>query len=269
MAENTKIEWTTHTLNSWWGCTKVSPACDHCYAETFAKRVGFSETGSQFPIWGKDTKRRFFGDKHWDEPLKWDRDAEAAGERPRVFCSSMADVFEDHPDLEFHRKRLWSLIEATNHLDWMLLTKRPQNIRKMLPASWIDSPRKNVWPGTTVESPEYFWRVDELRRVPAVLRFLSVEPLLADVSNIDLTGIGFVIVGGESGPGSRPTAVQWIRGLIKRCDLANVAVFVKQLGAKPINESGPLKLKDRKGGDMSEWPADLQVRELPEVPNHV
>lgn len=108
MGKNSKIEWTHHTWNPWWGCVKVSQGCEHCYAETFAKRTGHS-------IWGpaKTTQRRTFGDKHWAEPLKWDADAAKAGERHRVFCASMADVFEDHPQLHAERPRLWSLIAQT------------------------------------------------------------------------------------------------------------------------------------------------------------
>jgi len=126
MAKNSSIEWTHHTFNPWWGCTKVSPACDHCYAETWAKRVGQA-------VWGKESPRRFFSDKHWTEPIRWNADAVADGERRRVFCASMADVFESRAELNPWRIRLWELIEATPMLDWLLLTKRPQNIGKMVP----------------------------------------------------------------------------------------------------------------------------------------
>lgn len=119
MAKNSRIEWTTHTFNPWWGCVKVSPACKHCYAESWAKRVGSN-------VWGIKAERRFFGDKHWSEPVKWNAAAAASGMRARVFCASMADVFEDRRDLDVHRIRLWKLIEATPRLDWLLLTKRPE-----------------------------------------------------------------------------------------------------------------------------------------------
>jgi protein gp37 len=124
MGENSKIEWTTHTFNPWWGCTKVSEACKHCYAEAWAKRLGQR-------VWGPKSKRRFFTDQHWKQPLTWNRKAEGAKERPRVFCASMADVFENQTELESHRRRLWDLIEATPNLDWLLLTKRPMNVKQL------------------------------------------------------------------------------------------------------------------------------------------
>src|SRR5688572_21886599 len=117
MGESTTITWTHHSWNPWWGCVKVSEGCKNCYAESFSKRACHD-------IWGPGSQRRFFGDKHWAEPIKWDRAAEKAGERRRVFCASMADVFEDRPDLVEPRRRLFELIRATPNLDWLLLTKR-------------------------------------------------------------------------------------------------------------------------------------------------
>src|SRR5437764_7892645 len=135
MAKNSHIEWTHHTFNPWWGCAKVSPACKHCYAELWAKRMGQR-------IWGGDAPRRFFGDAHWNEPLEWNDEAQDANERMRVFCASMADVFERRSELDQWRERLWLLIECTPWLDWLLLTKRPQNISAMVP--WDDSWPSNV-----------------------------------------------------------------------------------------------------------------------------
>ena len=133
MGKLSKIQWCHHTFNPWWGCVNISPACDHCYAEAWAKRCGKQ-------VWGKEAPRRFFGDRHWNEPLKWDRAAEKAGERHRVFCASMADVFEDRRDLDEPRARLYGLIEQTPNLDWMLLTKRPQVVGKLVPYgdAWPD-----------------------------------------------------------------------------------------------------------------------------------
>ena len=142
MGENSKIEWTTHTFNPWWGCITVSEACKHCYAEAWARRVGQD-------VWGPKVSRRMFSDDHWKGPLRWNAAAAGAAERPRVFCASMADVFEDRDELDEPRWRLWPLIEATPHLDWLLLTKRPQNVLRL--AGWGQDSPSNVWLGTTVE----------------------------------------------------------------------------------------------------------------------
>ena len=128
MAKDSKIEWTHHTFNPWWGCAKVSPACKHCYAETWAKRVGKD-------LWGAKSPRRFFSDAHWREPFKWNAEAVTLGERRRVFCASMADVFEARAELDPWRDKLWTVIEATPALDWLLLTKRPHRIASYAPWS--------------------------------------------------------------------------------------------------------------------------------------
>src|SRR5256885_1960194 len=168
MGEKTGIAWTDSTFNPWFGCVKVSPACHHCYAETFTKRIGLK-------VWGQNSDRKFFSEKHWNEPLRWNRKAAAAGPRHRVFCASMADVFEDRQDLLAERERLWHLIDTTPHLDWLLLTKRPEHIARMLTGPM----RPNIWLGTTVE--DQHWadiRLSELVRVPAVVHFVSYEPAL-------------------------------------------------------------------------------------------
>lgn len=298
MGAETSIAWTDHTFNPWWGCVKVSPGCAHCYADTFAKRVGQK-------VWGADAPRRFFGDKHWNEPLKWDASAKAAGVRRRVFCASMADVFEDRDDLVEPRARLFSLIQETQALDWQLLTKRPENIDRLL-TSWtlehIEGPLTNVWLGTTVEDQARAdERIPHLLAVPAAVRFLSVEPLLGPVDLLpyiaaydanangagepgayyplppSARGIDWVIVGGESGPGARQCDPAWIAGIVDQCREAGVPVFVKQLGAKVLNGSHSIeggrsswtadfpKPRDPKGGDPAEWPADLRVREFPNL----
>jgi len=242
MGANSRIEWTHRTFNPWWGCTKVSPACDHCYAERWAKRTGFD-------VWGKDASRRFFNDSKWDEPLRWDRAAAKAGERHRVFCGSMCDVMEDAPGLqEIREAKLYPLIEATPFLDWLLLTKRPQNFRRFLPAAWLDRPRPNVVGMTTVESERYLWRADVLLRTPFSWRGLSMEPLLGHVDigpfigikprklssewhGPTLTrGIDWVIVGGESGHGARPMHPDWVRAIRDQCLEAGVPFFFKQWG---------------------------------------
>jgi protein gp37 len=176
MGENSAIEWTDHTFNPWVGCTKISPACDHCYAEGWAKRTGQPE------MW--HGKRRRTTPANWREPLKWNAAAQKAGERARAFCASLADVFDNQVPEEW-RSDLWSRISATKHLDWLLLTKRPQNIAKMLPETWGNG-WPNVWLGTTVENQdEADRRIPHLLAVPAAVRFLSCEPLLGAV---DLSG---------------------------------------------------------------------------------
>lgn len=261
MGINSRIEWTHHTFNPWWGCVKVSPACDHCYAEAWAKRTGFD-------VWGKDADRRFFSDAHWHEPVKWDRAAEKAGERHRVFCGSMCDVMEDATGLQqIREEKLYPLIEATPHLDWLLLTKRPQNFARFLPSAWLENSQPNVWLMTTVESDDYIWRAVELIKVPAVVHGLSYEPALgpltklapllgirhedelaevgANITNPDqhltreigvpfhdpwVRSIDWVIVGGESGPGARPMHPDWVRAIRDECAKCGAAFFFKQWG---------------------------------------
>ena len=224
MGENTKIEWATHTFNPWWGCTKVSEACKHCYAESWAKRVGKD-------VWGPSVDRRFFGDMHWQQPIRWDAAAEKDGSRPRVFCASMADVFEDREELDVHRARLWQLIEATPHLDWLLLTKRPQNVAAR--AGWGADWPMNVWLGTTVELQK---RAEELlphlAAVPAKVRFISAEPLLGPLELQPWLGstINWVITGGESGPKARPASPAWFRALHLQCMESEVPFHFKQWG---------------------------------------
>jgi protein gp37 len=208
-----------------------------------------------------------FGEKHWAEPLAWNAKAEKLGVRKRVFCGSMCDVMEDRRDLDGVRLQLYELIEKTPYLDWQLLTKRPQNFRRFLPASWIASPRSNVWLMTTVGVEKSLWRIDELKSCPAEIYGVSVEPLIEALPTIGehLDGIGWCIVGGESGPGVRPCNVEWIRSVLGQCRDHDVACFVKQLGAHVI-QGGERRIKaDKKGGDMDEWPHDIRVREMPEV----
>ena len=224
MGKNSKIEWTHHTFNPWWGCTRVSAACKHCYAESWAKRVGKK-------IWGPKAPRRFFGDAHWSEPLKWNREAMKGGDRARVFCASMADVFEARSDLDPWRERLWTLIEQTPHLDWLLLTKRPERVLKTVP--WDSAWPKNVWVGTTVEDQESAEeRLPHLARVPAAVRFISAEPLLSELRIERWLGssIDWVITGGESGPHARPSSPSWFRNLMIQCMQADVPFHFKQRG---------------------------------------
>jgi protein gp37 len=359
----TSIEWTStprpdgtaapgYTFNPWLGCSKVAPGCTNCYAEAdMDKRRGRVK-------WGPNGTRSRTSDAYWKQPLKWDREAKTAGERRRVFCASLADVFEDWSDDIFDskgrtlfrccqcdhgwaadmsgydpaashggpnvcpqckspgpnelsmaevRRELFALIDRTPNLDWLLLTKRPENIRRMWPPPFwteiypesvkgvdpesIRVYRENVWLLTSVSD-----QPTADKQLPALLACrdlvpvlgLSCEPLLGSVDLRRAWAVAFpevpaataddlrlsrhlhwVIVGGESGPHARPCHVDWVYSLINQCYIANVACFVKQLGAWPVtsdpnrDELIPVALRDRKGGDPDEWSPDLRVREFP------
>lgn len=234
--ENTAIEWCDDTLNPWMGCTKVSPACLNCYAEEMMDlRYGRVE-------WGPGKARALTSDANWKKPLAWDRKAQRQGVRRRVFCASLADVFDDEvPDAWHHR--LWRLIDRCRNLDWLCLSKRPENYARYLP--WLakhpdlpdpdGTPWPHVWLGTTVENRQHgLPRVDVLRSTPAAARFLSVEPLLEDLGEFDLAGIHWVIVGGESGGNFRPMEAAWARNVRDLCARSGTAFFFKQWsGRKP------------------------------------
>ncbi|WP_194094611.1 phage Gp37/Gp68 family protein [Marivivens aquimaris] len=241
MAENSNIEWTDHTFNPWIGCQKVGPGCDNCYAETWDAR-GLQQSESR---WGPHAIRTRTSAANWRKPLAWDRAAAAEGIRKRVFCASLADVFDNHPSIQQEwRDDLWALIEATPHLDWMLLTKRPSNIANMLPVPFdFDKQYPNVWLGcTVVNQAEADRDIPKLLAVDAAVRFLSMEPLQGPV---DLTQsvrgilrypeyvnikLQLVIVGGESGPKARPMHPDWVRGLRDQCSKYHVAFHFKQWG---------------------------------------
>lgn len=245
MAENSKIEWTHHTFNPWIGCQKVGPGCDHCYAEAMMDtRLGRVD-------WGPHASRSRTSASYWQQPRKWDREAAAAGERRRVFCASLADVFDNHNSITSGwRGDLWHLIARTPYLDWLLLTKRPGNIPDMLPdgygaPAW-GSGWPNVWLGCTITSQAEADRdIPKLLSVPAQVRFLSMEPLLGPVDiervymdrvdcafgeTASMHGLDLVIVGGESGPRARPMHPDWARSLRDQCIAAGVAFFFKQWG---------------------------------------
>jgi protein gp37 len=272
MGENSRIEWCTHTFNPWIGCAKISPGCAHCYAETETFTTVQRSKGRE--LWGALAERHVTADSNWAMPLRWDRAAWKQGVRPRVFCASLADVFEDRADLMAPRARLFHLIDRTPHLDWLLLTKRPENVLRLygchgVPRPWVESPPPNVWVGASIEDRKRAReRLPHLRKIPAALRFLSVEPLLEEIEDLDLEGIHWVIVGGESGAKARSCVFDWIRTIIAQCRAAGVPVFDKQVGARPLGCGGQdqrlaLAMRHAKGGDPEEWPEDLRVREFP------
>jgi protein gp37 len=257
MAENSAIEWTHHTFNPWRGCTKVSEGCKHCYAETLSGR-----NPKSLGVWGPRGSRSIAAESYWKLPAKWNAAAKAAGERHRVFCASLADVFEgpdtmpeaDWPLVQQARKRLFNEICLTPHLDWLLLTKRPENALQLMVEAGLYAttnadlpcPQPNLWIGTSVENQAAAdLRIPQLMAVPAAVRFLSCEPLLGPVDlrgdgvstvpALDTfmdgrTAIDWVIVGGESGPNARPMHPAWARSIRDQCERAGVPFLFKQWG---------------------------------------
>jgi protein gp37 len=266
VSKNTKIEWADHTFNPWIGCTKVGPGCDNCYAEAWDKRFAVSGHAMR---WGARERTRT-SEANWRQPLRWNTEAGRLGVRYRVFCASLADVFDNAVDPQW-RADLFQLIEATPNLDWLLLTKRIGNVMDRVPEAtdlieygegWQSMWGQGVWPsniwiGATVVNQEEADRdIPKLLAVPAAKRFLSMEPLLGPVdlglcdcdqgSRTGPHGVGgvtcarcngaggrmldWVIVGGESGPGARPMHPDWARSLRDQCQAAGVPFLFKQWG---------------------------------------
>jgi protein gp37 len=256
MGTRSKIEWTDSTFNPWVGCTKVArargapSACDFCYAEKWAKRSGQV-------AWGNHPRRRTT-ETYWRSPLSWNSRARLFqtehGRRQRVFCASLADVFDNQVDPAW-RADLFNLIRECDQLDWQILTKRPQNIRKMLPSDWGEG-YPNVWLGTTTEDAiAYRQRASFLLNVPAAIHFVSYEPAIGPLGQLDIDGLfpDWVIIGGESGVRSdliRLTNPQWARDVIAECLRLGAAPFLKQWGTYRNNpyvvESGLTELQAMK-----------------------
>lgn len=288
MGKNTAIAWTDHTFNAWWGCRRVSPGCEHCYAEAFAARWGHH-------CWAGNP-RRFFGAKHWKEPIAWNEAATAEDTRRRVFAGSMCDVMElgtpEDQALEAARRSLFDLIGQTPMLDWLLVTKRPENYARLLPAKWLNPGAfpQNVWLlASAVNQAELVAACVALAPFASLapVRGISAEPLLGPLM-FDCLPAGapppnWLILGGESGPGARPCSPSWmLEAMQSYRRVCRGAVFVKQLGAVwarqaardakaqvlevaadgEASESGP----GAKGENMAHWPAGLRVQQLPHQP---
>jgi protein gp37 len=296
MSDGSDIEWTDATWNPTRGCTKVSPGCKHCYAETFAERWR-GIAGHPYEL-GFDPR---LVPEQLDVPFHW--------KKPRtIFVNSMSDLFADFVPFEYIGA-VFGVMAATPRHTYQILTKRAERLAEW--SAWavkqaryagVDTdpadamicmgidrygiaaarfarrcdiiaadsewPLYNVHLGVSVEDRRYgLSRIDALRTVPSALRFLSIEPLLEDLGPLDLTGIGWVILGGESGAGARPLELRWFRSIVAQCREQKVPVFVKQLGAKPTHDmlipAERLKLKSAKGKNMAEWPEDLRIREMP------
>jgi protein gp37 len=268
MGKDTKIPWAHHTFSPWWGCVKISEECENCYAFAWDRRLGGDH-------WGPNAPRRFFGDNRWALPLKWDRAAAAAGERHRVFCASMADVFEHRDDMvgldiNNARNRMFGVIQETPNLDWLILTKRPDNFRRFLPMGWYHTDGSdrgawpNVWLGVSAGNQQR-WdeRVPILLDTPAVCRFVSYEPALGPIDCGDnfsryreigtelLPAPDWLIAGDESGPRARPPApLDWYRSLRDECHAANVAFFLKQF----VRDRVKIELPKLDGRRHAEFP---------------
>jgi len=232
MGENTGIAWTDHTFNIAWGCTKISKGCANCYALSATQRFGHGG------VWGRMAPRRTFGDKHWNDPLRWQRKILQDGPRSAsafankvgvelVFCSSMCDVFEDHPTITQERAKLWELIRQTPQLHWQLLTKRADRIADCLPGDWGNG-WPNVWLGVSVEDQGYTWRISYLRGVPATVRFVSYEPAIGPLVSVNLEGIDWLVYGGESGPRRRWENLSWADHAWTLCRSVGATFFYKQ-----------------------------------------
>lgn len=263
MGEKTEIAWCDSTFNPWVGCTKISPGCDNCYAEAFMdKRLHRVQ-------WGPHGERKRTSAANWREPVQWNNRARgfrsSFGRRRRVFCSSLADVFDNQVPPEW-RHDLFRLIWDTPALDWLLLTKRPENIARMIDDAlrplmgtvfgpWYGRGWPNVWLGFTAEDQEHFdrrWPI--MRNIPAVVRFCSYEPAIGPLrlwnrGDFSSVGLGWLIAGGESGHGYRPMDTRWIEDVKIDCEVLGIPFFMKQMaGKKPI-------------------PDYLMTRQFPEVPH--
>lgn len=299
MSDTTKIQWADATFNPWIGCTKVSLGCKNCYAENTTRARVLRSQGQE--TWGKGATRNRTSAATWREPVKWNAAAQASGKRPRIF-PSLCDWLDDEVTIRWLADFL-KLVHDTPHLDWLLLTKRPENWRRRIEAVWIGAtpltafsvwlakwlgsrmlyegkqPPANVWLGTSVENQETAdKRIPALHKIPAKVRFLSVEPMLGPIDlklpafkalatmalpcggrvvtdnpTTVLYGepIHWAIFGGESGKAARPCHVEWIAEGLRQCRDAGVAAFVKQLGSVPVTENA----------NQFDWPESVRLHQ--------
>jgi protein gp37 len=215
---------------------------------------------------GKPRKRT----KTWNDPLRWNKEAERTGERPRVFCASLADWLDEEVDVQW-REDLFDLIERCKNIDWLMLTKRPQNAKAFLPPDWLSNPRPWVWFGVTAENQKY-WdiRVQMLAEIPACLRWVSYEPSIGPLTHLDSAivnakVVNWLIIGGESAQSepARPFHLEWAESAIEQCREYDVVPFMKQTGSNAYYGGKPFPVKDKAGADPAEWPETVRVREFP------
>jgi protein gp37 len=299
MGQISNIEWTDATWNPVRGCSRVSPGCVHCYAETFAARFA-AKPGSPFHLFAERTPSgpRWTGKVE----LMWDKLAEPHHWRQpkKIFVNSMSDLFHEAlPETDI--AQVFKTMFHENHHTYQVLTKRSARLKEIMPRLVATFGRmEHVWIGVSVEDRARKSRIDDLRQVDAAVRFLSIEPLLEDLGEIDLKGIHWVILGGESGPGARPCRMEWMLNVMGQCSDAGVPCFFKQAGGAPCVDyytdddlrewalSGKytvfnhgsiwydwhgqptpgksfirVHLRDRKGGDLAELPEEFHIREFP------
>ena len=244
MATKSNIEWTEATWNPVTGCTKISPGCKHCYAERMSLRLqamGQRNYANGFEL--------TLHERMLEKPLSW--------KKPQlIFVNSMSDLFHDEVPVDFILKVFKVMRRASWH-QFQVLTKRSQRLLEL--NDQIDWPN-NVWMGVSVENQDYTFRIDHLRETDTVTKFLSLEPLLGPLSGLNLNGINWVIVGGESGPGARPMLEDWVSQIRDQCNVVSVPLLVKQMGESWAQVN---KAKSKKGGNMSEWRTDLRIRDYP------
>ena len=235
MPGDTRIEWTNKTWNPVTGCTKVSPGCDHCYAERLTERFGrdFSEV--------KLHPGRLDAPAHWKQPSY-------------IFVNSMSDLFHSEKVPYAYVDQVFDIIRRCPQHVFQILTKRPQRMRHY-PGSWPS----NAWAGVSIESEAYTWRADFLRKVGAQVRFLSLEPLLGPLDSLNLEEIQWVILGGESGPGHRPMNPEWVLDIRDRCRARGIPFFFKQWGGLTPKSGGRL-LEGRTWDEMPPHNVGLPVR---------
>ena len=244
MATKSSIEWTEATWNPVTGCTKISPGCKHCYAERLSLRL--QAMGQRNYANGFDLTLH---ERMLEKPLSW--------KKPQlIFVNSMSDLFHDEVPVDFILK-VFNVMRRASWHKFQVLTKRSERLLEL--NDQIDWP-DNVWMGVSVENQDYTFRIDHLRETDAVTKFLSLEPLLGPLSGLNLNGINWVIVGGESGPGARPMLEDWVSQIRDQCNVVSVPLFVKQMGGSWAQVN---KAKSKKGGNMSEWRTDLQIRDYP------
>jgi protein gp37 len=233
MNTKTSIEWTETTWNPVTGCTKISPGCKNCYAERMAKRL---HAMGQFRY--RNGFNLTLQPQTINEPYKWKKSR-------IIFVNSMSDLFHELVPLSFISEVFHVMNDCKQH-QFQILTKRLKNLRQLAPfLTWTE----NIWIGVSIESQEYVYRIDDLRAVPANIRFLSIEPFISPITRLDLTGIDWVIVGGESGPYARPMLKKWVRKIKEICIEQNVPFFFKQWGGVRKNKRGRL-LDEREWNEM-------------------